>query len=405
MTVNSNKNTQNNSNHQSTKVVVNVQAPKPAAPKRKKRAPSGGDGDGGEPAAPPVDPSNFTMNSPYANRPSVYAPSVSVVAPQGGMPVPPYFVSPHTNLEATVNSMRDAFSQQLADIHNQLAANATSPEELAAVHHATVGLQTSFEHELPTGASVPSGASMSDIQRPRPIYSDRGNDPMSDVGLPHSAAVSHVGSIEHRSVSENGADNNAPPPPGIYASPPPPPSVYASPPPPPSVYAAPPPPPSESAAPPPPPLAGDVPPNDHHSASPNEPDIKKEEHSSGAGPGPNTQRFRQNEMDRHNELIKEAAWRMLQNRGLNIRRPSDSGASALSDAFPPEARNLLDSPRFHNVESRMEGSSGSSHSHASLPAYVRTGPDEAKDTKRARVKRRRNPQPHSSNSGSTQSAF
>ena len=114
------------------------------------------------------------MNSPYANRPSVYAPSVSVVSPQGGMPVPAYFVSPHTNLEATVNSMRDAFSQKLADIHNLLAANATSPEELAAVHQATTGMQNSFENELPRAASVPSASRMSDIQRPRPIYGDRG---------------------------------------------------------------------------------------------------------------------------------------------------------------------------------------------------------------------------------------
>jgi len=160
MTVNSNKNTQNNSNHQTTKVVVNVQAP--PAPKRRQRKKSPGGGEGGDgggaggPAPLPVQPStgSSTMNSAYANRPSVYAPSVSVVAPQG-LPIPSYFESAHTNLEATLNSMRDGFAQQLSTIHNQLLANATTPEELQEVHRATMATQTSFNNELQSHANAP----------------------------------------------------------------------------------------------------------------------------------------------------------------------------------------------------------------------------------------------------------
>ena len=156
---NNNNNSANNSskqiNNNSQKVIVNV-----VEPSRRKRlthpqhihhhhTESGGEHVTDDQLGGAPDHNLFTeLNSAYPNRPSVYAPQVQVGQPQGGLSIPSYFISPHTNIEATLNSMHDGFQQQLQNIHDQLLANSGSHADVAHADAATSDAGHDADDEL-----------------------------------------------------------------------------------------------------------------------------------------------------------------------------------------------------------------------------------------------------------------
>ena len=190
--VNSNKNTQNNSNHQSTKVVVNVQAP--SAPKRRQRRKASGGGGGGGGGVPPV-----SVSSPT----SVYYPHQATSIPDM-TPTPVAFQSASTNRDVALTAMaNDAQNQrQNAEFHNAYTQ--------ATVPSGSVGVQTdTFEPEAfpPTHSSVQEESAH--VHNPQMEESERvhvhvepseeGDGGHTDrSGSSHSSVMERVQEIEAR---------------------------------------------------------------------------------------------------------------------------------------------------------------------------------------------------------------
>jgi hypothetical protein len=124
MTTQSNKQTQN------VKVVVNnkVGCCNDKKPRRKKPTP--------RPAPQPVLP--IPVMQPWARglpsqavRPTIYAPSATMITPDNGLGgIPPYFEQKFTNQQATLEEMRKSIRQQFEDLQYELAARTVNREEL-----------------------------------------------------------------------------------------------------------------------------------------------------------------------------------------------------------------------------------------------------------------------------------
>lgn len=156
---NSNKNTQNN--NQNVKVVVNVGDH--TAPKKKRSAPKKKSQPAPELAdvpliATPAIEQPFRMSSAYGRpRPQPYAmPSQVNITNSSGAPIPSYFQAPYTNIEATLNSHRDAMRQQMDDLRNELASQATNAQHLVNIELAIKGLNGALNSELDHSVSNPT---------------------------------------------------------------------------------------------------------------------------------------------------------------------------------------------------------------------------------------------------------
>lgn len=144
-----NKNTQN----VNVKVVVGHDAtstPKKKAPRR--RTPKSTDAPIEK--SPPLE-RPYYMSSAYGRpRPQPYAPQTISISNSSGMPVPPYFQVPYTNVEATMNAHREAMKNEIDDLRERMREQATHQGQLNNIEIAINHLGRSVESMLPSTLNV-----------------------------------------------------------------------------------------------------------------------------------------------------------------------------------------------------------------------------------------------------------
>lgn len=137
-----------NTNTNSNKVVVSVNLNTDKRKPRRKRA------------APRVQdtvilpdpgtvPQKFTMSDPYGSqRGQVVYPSVTRIYGNTPAPVPDYFQVPLTNVQNTMNDLRNDVAQELAAVGRTLQRHAQTPEAINRIDASVRDLQARFEASL-----------------------------------------------------------------------------------------------------------------------------------------------------------------------------------------------------------------------------------------------------------------
>lgn len=144
-----------NTNTNSNKVVVSVNLNTDKRKPRRKRA------------APRVQdtvilpdpgsvPQKFTMSDPYGSqRGQVVYPSVTRIYGNTPAPVPDYFQVPLTNVQNTMNDLRNDVAQELAEVGRTLQRHAQTPEAINRIDASVQDLQARFEASLQGVAGGP----------------------------------------------------------------------------------------------------------------------------------------------------------------------------------------------------------------------------------------------------------
>lgn len=141
-------NTNTNKQTQNVKVVVNntcCPKPKPKRKPRKKPQPPP------QPTIPPVPPQQTWQRGiqPTPPRPILYVPPTQQIMPEvTPMGIPLYFQTAYTNLQTTMNTMRENFNQKLEDLRHELTAQATKQAHIQHIQRITQSVQTEFEDQL-----------------------------------------------------------------------------------------------------------------------------------------------------------------------------------------------------------------------------------------------------------------
>ena len=153
------------------------------------------------------------------NRPQPYAPNSISISTSSGLPIPSYFQTPYTNVEATLASHRQSMDSELDDIRQILTAQATNAQQLADIEDAINQLRIQAYNNYNQQAQRSAAA---DASMPTAAGSAAGSVP--SFGYPAASAATGQ-TTEQQDESMTSISPPAPPPP----PPPPPPPAAAGP--------------------------------------------------------------------------------------------------------------------------------------------------------------------------------
>lgn len=143
--------TQSNKQIQNVKVIVNNTAP----PKRKPRR---------NPAPPPPPPDvqlptpkmeTWKMQSPYPAQPIQYSLPVTQIFPENSV-TPAYFEGHLTNMQNTLQDLREGFNQHVEELRNELLSRASTQQHAAQIERLVRDVAVQHENNL-AGVEATSG--------------------------------------------------------------------------------------------------------------------------------------------------------------------------------------------------------------------------------------------------------
>ena len=142
-----------NNNKNINNIKINIGNVPNSKPKKNRR--KGGGAEEQSQAQPPIPYMPPSANQqihvgvqPYAPRAQEYIPTSQMIQPENASVAPAYFEKAQTNIERTLEDMREAFQSELDDIKIELMGRATNYDHFNQIEQVSRAAQTEFENEL-----------------------------------------------------------------------------------------------------------------------------------------------------------------------------------------------------------------------------------------------------------------